>query len=68
MRLAGFEGGAQRFARAEQVLLAYDIIEGTRAELLGERRSRRLRRIFRPGEKISPLNFNPLAHPPLWAG
>jgi hypothetical protein len=67
VRLAGFEGRAQRLARAEQVLLAYDIVERARTELLGERGGRFLRRTLRSGEKISPLNFNPLTHQPLWA-
>lgn len=37
MRLPGFEGEAQRLARAEQVLLADNLVWRLRAQLLGER-------------------------------
>ncbi|HTP62549.1 MAG TPA: hypothetical protein VMJ14_10740 [Burkholderiales bacterium] len=63
MRLAGLEGGAQRLARPEQVLLAYDFIEGSGPQLFGERRRR-----LGLAEEIGPLNFNPRERPPLWAG
>jgi hypothetical protein len=39
MRLAGFEGEAQRLARPEQVLLADHLVRRLRAQLLGERGS-----------------------------
>jgi hypothetical protein len=37
VRLPGLEGDAQRLARAEQVLLAYDLIERSRTEALSKR-------------------------------
>jgi len=68
MRLAGLEGGAQRLARPEQVLLAYDFVEGPGPQPFSERR-----RGLGLAEEISspnfnPLNFNPRERPPLWAG
>jgi hypothetical protein len=61
VRLAGFEGGAQRLARPKQVLLAYDVIQRARPQFLGER-CRRLNL----AEEASPLQFNPLTRRRPW--
>ena len=42
MRLAGFEGQAQRLARAEQMLLADDFVDRARAQGFGKRGKRLL--------------------------
>ena len=62
MRLAGFEGDAQRLARSQQVLLSDHFVQRARAQLLGERRGG-VRRFSRAGEEVSPQG-----RPPLWAG
>jgi hypothetical protein len=36
VRLAGFEGDPQRLAGADQVLLAYDLVERARSKLFGQ--------------------------------
>jgi hypothetical protein len=64
VRLAGLEGEAQRLARAEEVLLAYDLVDRLRPQTL-RKRSRRLD--LKERVHLEPLIY-PLIRPRLSAG